>query len=217
MVSTDRQARILIEGRIVLGQPGPRHVLYGASRSLRRWTTPYLRGTSILSGIVKLLTNRLISSKVCSLDCKGESLVQLRSLGRPGSRRGFLPKRGYRAVGDPWTPRSTRSFPTGLAVGGFRAARLVEKHQALVLGSEGLGELAGAGPRSSSAGGGPPGNGGSLVDLLYIFSEHRQNRSKTEAVDPDTEYRAVLSTGARPDRFRRYSRAGPPRAPTGDR
>ena len=178
MVSTDRQARILIEGRIVLGQPGPRHVLYGASRSLRRWTTPYLRGTSILSGIVKLLTNRLISSKVCSLDCKGESLVQLRSLGRPGSRRGFLPKRGYRAVGDPWTPRSTRSFPTGLAVGGFRAARLVEKHQALVLGSEGLGELAGAGPRSSSAGGGRPGNGGSLVDFcLCIFSERRQNQA----------------------------------------
>ena len=63
---------------------------------------------------------------------------------------------------------------------------MVEKHHAPVPRSEGLGELAGAGPRSSSAGGGRPGNGGSLVDLLCIFSEHRQNRSKTEAVDPDT-------------------------------
>ena len=86
-----------------------------------------------------------------------------------GGSPGVPPKRGYRAVGDPWTPRSTRSFPTGLAVGGFRAARLVEKHQALGLGSEGLGELAGAGPRSSSAGGGRPGNSGSLVDLLCFF------------------------------------------------
>jgi len=74
-----------------------------------------------------------------------------------------------RAVGDPWTPRSPRSFPTGLAVGGFRAARVVEKHHAPVLGSEGLGELAGAGPRSSSAGGGRPGNGASLVDLFVRF------------------------------------------------
>ena len=59
---------------------------------------------------------------------------------------------------------------------------MVEKHHAPVPRSEGLGELAGAGPRSSSAGGGRPGNGGSLVDLLCIFSEHRHNRSKTEAL-----------------------------------
>ena len=49
------------------------------------------------------------------------------------------------------------------------AARVVEKHHAPVRRSEGFGELAGAGSRSSSAGGGRPGNGGSLVDLLCIF------------------------------------------------
>ena len=60
---------------------------------------------------------------------------------------------------------------------------MVEKHHALVSGSEGFGELAGAGSRSSSsAGGGRPGNGGRMVDLLCIFSEHRHNRSKTEAL-----------------------------------
>ena len=46
---------------------------------------------------------------------------------------------------------------------------MVEKHHAPVLRSEGLGELAGAGPRSSSAGGGRPGNGASLVDLFVRF------------------------------------------------
>ena len=46
---------------------------------------------------------------------------------------------------------------------------MVEKHHTPVLRSEGLGELAGAGPRSSSAGGGRPGNGGSLVDLFVRF------------------------------------------------
>ena len=46
---------------------------------------------------------------------------------------------------------------------------MVEKHHAPVLRSEGLGELAGAGPRSSSAGGGRLCDGCSLVDLFVRF------------------------------------------------
>ena len=177
MVSTDRQAGILIEGRTVFGQPGPRHVLYGASRSLRRWTTLYLRGTAILSGIVTLLANRLISSKACSFDCESESLSSTTKSRSSMDTSGIPSETWDRAVGDRWAWRSPRSFPTGLAVGGFQTARVVEKHHALVSGSEGFGELAGAGSRSSSAGGGRPGHGGSPVDLLCIFSERRQNRA----------------------------------------
>ena len=73
---------------------------------------------------------------------------------------------------------------------------MVEKHHTPVPRSEGLGELAGAGPRSSSAGGGRPGNGGSLVDLLCIFSEHRQNRSKTAGEPTAGGASVLLLTGA---------------------
>ena len=160
----------MIEGRTVFGQSGPRHVLYGASRSLRRWTTPYLRGTAILSGVVTLLTNRLISSKAGSSDCESESLSSITKSRLSVDTAGVPSETWDRAVGDRWAWRSPRSFPTGLAVGGFQTARVVEKHHALVSGSEGFGELAGAGSRSSSsAGGGRPGNGGSPVDLFRFF------------------------------------------------
>ena len=73
---------------------------------------------------------------------------------------------------------------------------MVEKHHTPVPRSEGLGELAGAGPRSSSAGGGRPGNGGIMVDLLCIFSEHRQNRSKTAGEPTAGGASVLLLTGA---------------------